>query len=74
MSKTTTNYHLTNGRYTGKTVTTSHGDGSKTVSNYKASGEGLSREIFGPTWSRTSTTNVDSKGNSNTSTKKSSWW
>jgi hypothetical protein len=74
VSKTTTNYHSTDGRFTGKTVTTSHSDGSRTVSNYKATGEGLGRDIFGPTWSRTSTTKVDNKGNSSTSTKKSSWW
>ena len=74
MSKTTTKYHSTDGRFTGKTVTTSHSDGSKRISNYKASRGGLFGDILGPTWISTSTTKVDSKGNSNTSTKKSSWW
>ena len=74
MSKSTTNYQSTNGSFTGKTVTTNHGDGAKTVTNYKATGEGLGRTICGPSWTQTSTTKVDKGGNSSTSTKKSSWW
>jgi hypothetical protein len=65
-SKTT--YHSRNGWFTGKTVTKSHGDGSKTISNYKAHGSGLSRALLGPSWSNSSTTRVDSKGNSRTKT------
>ena len=74
MSKNTA-YHSTNGRFTGKSETTRHSDGSKTVNNYKATGDGWNRTIFGPSFSKTSTTKVDNKGNSRTTTpKKSSWW
>jgi hypothetical protein len=70
-----TSYSSRDGRLTGKTVTDTHSNGSKTIANYKATGSGLSRTIMGPNWSRTATTNVDSKGNSRTTTsKKSSWW
>lgn len=75
MADKKTTYHSRDGWFTGKTETTQKSDGSKTVREYKATGEGLSRTVFGPSWKQTSRTEVDSKGNTSTSTpKKSSWW
>lgn len=60
-----TSYHSTNGNLTGKTVTERSG-GSTRTTNYKATGSGLSRTIFGPGWKATSTTTRDSNGNTRT--------
>lgn len=60
-----TSYHSTNGRLTGKTVTSRSG-GSTTSTHYKATGSGLSRTIMGPGWNATSTTRTDRNGNSRT--------
>lgn len=60
-----TSYHSTNGRFTGKTVT-ERGSSSTRTTNYKATGSGLSRDIFGPGWKATSTTTTDRNGNTRT--------
>lgn len=62
---TKTSYHSTNGKFNGKTVTESSGGHSKST-NYKATGDGLSRTIFGPGWKATTTTKSDPKGNTRT--------
>lgn len=66
MSKSTV-YHTKNGSITGKTVTQRSG-GYTTTNDYKASGSGLSRTIFGPAYSASSTTVRDPKGNTRTKT------
>lgn len=60
-----TNYHSTNGKFTGKTVTESSGGHTKST-HYKATGNGLSRTILGPGWKATSSTSTDPKGNTRT--------
>lgn len=64
MSKKTS-YHSTNGRLTGKTVT-ERGSNSTRTTEYTATGSGLSRNITGPGWKRTSTTTTDRNGNTRT--------
>lgn len=64
MSKKTS-YSSTNGRFTGKTVTTRSGDTTRST-HYKATGSGLTRAIVGPSWKATSTTVTDRNGNSRT--------
>lgn len=64
-----TAYHTKNGSFTGKTVTERSGGSTKST-HYKATGEGLSRTIFGPGWKATSQTVTDSNGNTRTKTYK----
>ena len=64
MSKKTS-YHSTNGRLTGKTVTERGSSSTKTM-HYKATGDGWSRAIFGPSWKLGSKTTTDAKGNTRT--------
>jgi hypothetical protein len=66
MAKTT--YSSKDGWITGKQVTTKRSDGSSETMNYKAGGKkgSLSRTILGPSYTATSKTSRDKKGNTRT--------
>ncbi len=63
MSKRTS-YQTSNGEFTGKTVTTSYGDGCTKSTHYGHYDSPHS--LIGPNWYADTTTTSDSKGNSRT--------
>lgn len=71
MTEKKTTYSTKDGKYTGKTETTKYDDGSSKSVNYTATKTGtLEGLVTGQNWKYTSTTNTDSKGDSQTTTSK----